>query len=137
MNKKVSFDEAVDYMMPAAKKAKVETVWDRFEKQQPQCGFGTLGVCCRLCWQGPCRIDPFGNGPDRGVCGADADTIVARNLIRGIAGGAAAHSNHGKHIAKVLLELSEGHAPDYSIKDEARLYAVANRLGVKTEGRDI
>jgi len=87
MDKRLSADEAVISMLDVAKKAKVQTVWDRFEKQQPQCGFGTLGVCCRICWQGPCRIDPFGNGPDLGVCGANADTIVARNLIRGIAAG--------------------------------------------------
>ena len=36
---------------------------------------------------GPCRIDPFGEGPQVGVCGADADIIVARNLGRMIAAG--------------------------------------------------
>lgn len=136
MNKRLSADEAVNGMLPIAKKAKVETVWDRYEKQQPQCGFGTLGVCCRICWQGPCRIDPFGEGPDRGICGADADTIVARNLVRGIAGGTAAHSDHGKHIALTLMEMCEGKAPGYSIKDEAKLLRVAELLDVSTEGKD-
>lgn len=136
MSKKLSFDEPVNYMLAIAKTANVETVWDRFEKQQPQCSFGTLGVCCRICWQGPCRIDPFGDGPDRGVCGADADTIVARNLIRGIAAGAAAHSDHGKHIVLTLLELSKGHAPDYSIKDEVKLRKIAAMLEINVEGKD-
>jgi len=136
MNKELSFDEAVNKMLPVAEKAGVETVWDRYEKQQPQCGFGTLGVCCRVCWQGPCRIDPFGNGPDRGICGASADTIVARNLIRGIAGGIAAHSTHGKHIAFTLLELSEGNAPDYSIKDEAKLMKIAEMLDINVDGKE-
>lgn len=137
MNKKVSYDEAVNAMLPIAKKAKVETVWDRYEQQQPQCGFGTLGVCCRVCWQGPCRIDPFGDGPQTGICGADANTIVARNLVRGIAAGTAAHSGHGKHIALTLLELSEGHAPDYSIKDEAKLMRIAQMLGISVDDKEI
>lgn len=137
MNKEFSADQAVKQMLPLAKKAGVETVWDRFEKQQPQCGFGTLGICCRICWQGPCRIDPFGDGPVKGVCGADADTIVARNLIRGIAGGTAAHSDHGKHIALTLLEISEKKAEGYQIKDEAKLRSVADKLGLPQEGRDL
>jgi carbon-monoxide dehydrogenase catalytic subunit len=137
MNKKVSHDEAVNAMLPIAKKANVETVWDRYEQQQPQCGFGTLGVCCRVCWQGPCRIDPFGNGPQTGICGADANTIVARNLVRGIAAGTAAHSGHGKHIALTLLELSEGHAADYSIKDEAKLTRVAQLLGISVDDKEV
>ncbi len=48
--------------------------------QQPQCGFCEMGLSCHICIMGPCRIDPFGEGPQRGVCGADADIIVARNL---------------------------------------------------------
>ena len=41
----------------------VETVWDRFASQQPQCGFGNLGVCCNRCAMGPCRTEPFGKKP--------------------------------------------------------------------------
>jgi hydroxylamine reductase (hybrid-cluster protein) len=45
----------------------IETVWDRFELQQPQCGFGQLGVCCNNCAMGPCRVDPFGGKTSHGV----------------------------------------------------------------------
>lgn len=137
MTFKYSIDKAVAVLMPVAEANNIQTVWQRAEAQKPQCGFGTLGVCCRICWKGPCRIDPFGNGPQRGVCGADAHTIVARNLIRGIAAGAASHSDHGRHIALTLLEVSKGHAKDYSIKDEAKLLSVAQRLGVSTEDKEI
>ncbi len=82
-----SIDPAAHEMLQVAEREHLETAWDRLEKQQPQCGFGELGICCRNCNMGPCRIDPFGEGPTRGVCGATADTIVARNLIRMIAGG--------------------------------------------------
>jgi carbon-monoxide dehydrogenase catalytic subunit len=137
MNERRSCDACVEELMPLAKKTGFETVWDRYDKQLPQCGFGLLGVCCRLCWKGPCRVNPFGEAPDRGICGADVHTIVARNLIRGIASGAASHSDHGRHIAKTFLEMSEGHAPDYKIKDEKKLNRIAERLNISVSGKDI
>jgi carbon-monoxide dehydrogenase catalytic subunit len=132
-----SWCPAVQEMLRQAEKLDIETAWCRYEAQLPQCGFGELGTCCRNCMQGPCRIDPFGEGPQKGVCGATADTIVARNLARAIAGGAAAHSGHAKHLAHVLLLWAEGKAPDYTVKDEAKLKAIASRLGIPTEGKDI
>jgi len=135
--KEYSWCPAVQEMLRLAEKMGVETAWCRYEAQLPQCGFGELGTCCRNCMQGPCRVDPFGEGPQKGVCGADADTIVARNLARAIAGGAAAHSGHAKHLAHTLLAWAEGKAPDYPVKDEAKLKAVATRLGIPTEGKDI
>ncbi len=127
-----SFDPAAQEMLKIAKERGYETAWDRLEKQQPQCGFGLLGVCCRNCMMGPCRINPFGDGPDRGVCGASADVIVARNLDRMIAAGASAHSDHGRRPALLLKEVAEGKNKDYEIKDAEKLRAVAQRLGVET-----
>ena len=133
-----SIDTAVTYILNTHKGGKkLQTAWDRYEAQQPQCGFGELGVCCRHCMQGPCRIDPFGEGPDRGVCGATADTIVARGLARAVAGGAASHSGHALHIAHVLKKTLAGDAPDYAVKDETKLKAVAARCGIEVEGRSV
>jgi carbon-monoxide dehydrogenase catalytic subunit len=85
-----SIDPTVHQMLDRAEQLGLETVWDRYEKMLPECGFGELGVCCRNCNMGPCRISPFEDeGPQRAICGATADIIVARNLIRMIAGGAA------------------------------------------------
>jgi carbon-monoxide dehydrogenase catalytic subunit len=114
----------------------VETVWDRFESQQPQCGYCEMGLSCRICVMGPCRIDPFGEGPQRGVCGADADIIVARNLGRMIAAGAAAHSDHGRDLVEVLAAVAEGKAAGYGIRDADKLMSVAKEYGVKTDGRE-
>lgn len=136
MNKNQSCEPCANEMLTLARTNKFETVWDRYEQQLPQCGFGLLGVCCRLCWKGPCRVNPVGDGPDQGVCGADVHTIVARNLIRGIAAGTAAHSDHGRHIAKTLLEMSEGHAPDYIIKDQEKLHGIAARLNISLDGKE-
>jgi carbon-monoxide dehydrogenase catalytic subunit len=122
-------------MLEVAKKLGVETAWDRYATQLPQCGFGETGLCCRHCLQGPCRIDPFGNGPKVGVCGATADTFVARGLDRAIAGGTAAHSGHAKHLAHTLKKYAEGKAPDYGIKNPGKLRAVAERQGIKLDGK--
>ncbi|PIP36459.1 MAG: carbon monoxide dehydrogenase, partial [Desulfobacterales bacterium CG23_combo_of_CG06-09_8_20_14_all_52_9] len=76
-----SIDPSVHKMLERAGELGLETAWDRYEAQLPQCGFGELGVCCRHCNMGPCRISPFdGEGPKAGVCGATADIIVARGL---------------------------------------------------------
>jgi carbon-monoxide dehydrogenase catalytic subunit len=112
-----------------------ENAWDRLEAQEPQCGFGQLGLCCRVCNMGPCRIDPFGEGAQRGVCGADADTIIARNFLRAVAAGASAHSDHGRGVAHTFLAMAKGEAPDYGIKDRKKLLALAKEWGIKTEGR--
>ena len=77
-----SIDESSQEIIEKAIKEGIETAWDRLEKQQPQCGFGQLGVCCNNCSMGPCRVDVFEeDGPTKGVCGATVDTIVARNLL--------------------------------------------------------
>ena len=132
-----TMDPAVQEMLLRAEQMGIETVWDRYQAQLPQCGFGELGPCCRFCLQGPCRVDPFGEGPQRGICGADANSIVARNLARAIAAGTAAHSGHAKHLAHTLLRWAEGKAPDYGVKDEAKLRAVASRLGIPLDGKDV
>ena len=131
-----SIDPSVHVMLDRASELNLETAWDRYEKMLPQCGFGELGVCCRNCNMGPCRISPFDDeGPQKGVCGATADIIVARNLIRMIAGGAAAHSDHGRDLAHTLLLTAEGKSGGYEIKDEAKLTALAAEYEIPTEGR--
>jgi carbon-monoxide dehydrogenase catalytic subunit len=137
MSKFTSSDPSVLELLPIALEKGIETVFDRAQAQQPQCGFGTLGLCCRTCWKGPCRIDPFGEGPQYGICGADRDTIVARQLARMMAGGAAAHSEHGRHIALAMLGIANGELSDYQIRDEAKLVAVAKKLGIATDDRPI
>jgi carbon-monoxide dehydrogenase catalytic subunit len=113
----------------------VTTVWDRYGAMVPQCGFGDTGLCCRHCLQGPCRIDPFGEGAKTGICGATADTMVARGLDRAIAAGTAAHSGHARHLAHTLLKMAKGETKDYEIKDAQKLKAVATRLSIPVKGR--
>ncbi len=120
-------------MVRKAQSDGVETVWDRAAAQDPQCGFCSLGLSCRNCVMGPCRLDPFGEGPQRGICGADADIIVARNLARMIAAGAASHSDHGRDLVETLLAVAEGTASGYQLTDLAKLDRLAAEFGVAPE----
>jgi len=135
-NRRRTDDAAVQalFTFAADNNIDIETAWDRYDKQQPQCGFGKLGICCRICNMGPCRIDPFGNGAKQGVCGATADTIAARNLVRMIAAGTAAHSEHARSITHTLLITGNGEAQDYKIKNPEKLRKLAEYVGVKTDG---
>ncbi|RLE41053.1 carbon-monoxide dehydrogenase catalytic subunit [Candidatus Woesearchaeota archaeon] len=116
------------------KKAK-RLVLDRFEAQQPQCIFGENGICCKNCFSGPCRIIP--GKADYGVCGATADVIVARNLLRHAGAGATCHTDHAKETVLALYEIAEGRASGYRIKDKDKLLLFAKKLGIKTSGRPI
>jgi len=131
--KPVSRDPAIVEMVTIANAAEIPTIWDRCQTQTPQCKFGTEGICCRLCHMGPCRITPKGQ---LGICGADADTIVARNLVREIAAGTAAHSDHGRMLVQTLKLVAQGKGGEYKISDPRRLREAAQFYGIEIEGRD-
>lgn len=130
--KERSSDKAAQEMIVRMDQAGQENAWDRLDKQTPQCGFGKQGVCCRICAMGPCRVSKKAS---LGVCGADEDTIVARNFLRAIAAGVSAHSDHGRTVAEVFLATANGHAPDYKFKDITKLHKLATELGVEIKDR--
>ena len=109
----------------------VETCFARFDQQGTQCKFGVTGVCCKNCHMGPCKITP--KAP-KGICGANADTIVARNFLREVVGGCAAHSDHARHLVLTLRKVARGEGGDYTIKDESALRRIAGQYGLETEG---
>lgn len=115
-----------------AKKDNVSLVFDRYAAQLPQCEFGGKGVCCRVCHNGPCRIIP--GKAEKGICGASADVIVARNWVRHTAAGANTHSDHAKEAVDVLLKIAEGKTRAYKITDEKKLRSFAKKLKVKSTG---
>jgi carbon-monoxide dehydrogenase catalytic subunit len=137
-----SADSASVEMIEKAAKDGVNTAFDRAETTKP-CPIGLDGSCCKNCAMGPCRV-PLPKGkketPEekkkrRGVCGATAETIAARNFIRMVAGGAAAHSDHGRGVAELFLAVAKGEAPGYEIKDEQKLLQVALDWGVEIGDR--
>lgn len=107
----------------------VETAFHRTEDQKVKCGFGLQGVCCRLCANGPCRITP--KSP-RGICGADADTIVARNFLRAVASGAACYLHVVENTARNLKKLGESKGV---IKGEKTIDELAQIFGIKANDR--
>jgi len=131
-----SYDIASQEMIQRAHDLGVETIFDRAENMKP-CNIGIQGTCCKNCGMGPCRL-PLpkagieGEDERKGLCGATANTIAARNFIRMIAGGAAAHSDHGRGVAEVFLSAARKETDDYHIKDTEKLLAVAADLGVDT-----
>ena len=129
---KRSSDKAAQEVINSMAEKGQENIWDRLDAQLPQCGFGKSGVCCRICTMGPCRIT---KKAPLGVCGADVDTIVARNFLRAVAGGTSAHSDHGRTVAEVFLAAAKGEAKDYKMKDKAKLHMLAKEFGVEIEGR--
>ena len=126
-------DPAVREMLLRAEQLGFDTTFDRFDKQKPQCSFGLAGICCKICNMGPCKITP--KSP-KGICGADADLIVARNLLRSAAAGAAQHGMHGREVILSLKWAAEGKL-DLPILGQQKIRDTAKAFGIKTERRSI
>jgi anaerobic carbon-monoxide dehydrogenase catalytic subunit len=127
-----SVDQATLDMIEKATQDGVNTVFDRADAMRP-CPIGSVGSCCKHCAMGPCRV-PLGKNKEetpeekkkrRGLCGATAETIAARNFVRMIAAGTAAHSDHGRGVAELFIAVAKGEAPGYKIRDEQKLLALA------------
>jgi carbon-monoxide dehydrogenase catalytic subunit len=142
-----SVDPAAQELLKKAQAEGIETIWDRADKMKP-CPIGIEGACCRICAQGPCRVPPpkkkeGETGEEKkqrmGLCGATAETIVARNFARMVAAGTSAHSDHARGVAKLFIEVANGRTQGYQIKDVAKLRRVARDWGVPLtvgEGED-
>ncbi|MBW1988068.1 MAG: anaerobic carbon-monoxide dehydrogenase catalytic subunit [Deltaproteobacteria bacterium] len=134
--KAVSVDTATQEMLKRAQDLGIDTAFDRAENLKP-CNIGSQGTCCKNCGMGPCRLplpkSGVEDGDDRkGICGATANTVAARNFVRMIAAGAAAHSDHGRAVAEVFLSAARKETDAYQIKDTQKLLEVAPHLGVET-----
>ena len=127
----LSADPAAQQMLIRADELGLSTAFTRAEELAP-CNIGGAGMCCKLCGMGPCRLTKDGQ---TGICGATIDTIQARNFIRAIAAGAAAHSDHGRDMAFTLKAVAHGQAEGYTIRDVAKLRIVASKYNIPIEGR--
>ena len=126
-------DPAVREMLLRMEQLGIDTTFDRFDAQKPQCNYGLAGICCKVCNMGPCRITA--KAP-RGVCGADADLIVARNLLRSAAAGAAQHGMHAREVMLALKKAAEGEL-DIPILGEQKIRSTAEAFGIKQKNRTL
>jgi len=116
-------------MIKRAQDLDIETVFDRAVTMKP-CNIGMQGTCCKMCAMGPCRL-PMpkagieGEDTRKGLCGATANTVAARNFARMVAAGTAAHSDHGRAVAEVFLSVARKETDDYTIKSPERLIQIA------------
>jgi carbon-monoxide dehydrogenase catalytic subunit len=126
-----SIDPAAQELLERAEELGLETAFSRADAMV-SCNIGAAGMCCKHCGMGPCRLTKEG---DVGVCGATIDTIQARNLLRAISAGAAAHSDHGRDMAFTLKATANGEAEGYVIRDVAKLRTVASYYDIPVEDR--
>ena len=103
----------------------MQTSHHRVEDQSVKCGFGLQGVCCRLCSNGPCRITPDAG---RGICGATADVIVARNFLRAVASGSGCYIHVVENTA---LNLKNTALAKGVIKGEKALAHLCELFGIE------
>ena len=130
-NEERTSDPAAQEMLIRADELGINTAFSRAEEMVP-CNIGGAGMCCKQCGMGPCRLTKEGQV---GVCGATIDTIQARNLVRAIAAGTAAHSDHGRDLAFTLKAVANGQTEGYIIRDVAKLRNIASIYGIKIDGR--
>jgi carbon-monoxide dehydrogenase catalytic subunit len=126
-----SIDPAAQEMIKLSAEIGISTAFSRADQMSP-CNIGSAGMCCKMCSMGPCRLTKDGS---TGICGATIETVQARNLARSIAGGAAAHSDHGRDMAMTLKAVANGHTQGYRIRDVARLRYLSEVYGIETGDR--
>ncbi|MDN5344860.1 MAG: anaerobic carbon-monoxide dehydrogenase catalytic subunit [Clostridia bacterium] len=93
LRKKTS-DADLEQLLVVAARQGVPLSWDRYEGMVPLCGFGRLSLCCSLCSQGPCRVNPFEAEDRETVCGRSRAELVAANFLRLIADGVTSIINY-------------------------------------------
>lgn len=135
---KMAFDDATMEMIRRAETMGIDTIFTRQARYdetlagvgKARCQFGLLGFCCRQCAMGPCRILPK---ISKGTCGANKDTIIARNLLMMVARGTASHATHARHAASILLKTAQKKT-SYEIKDIDKLNSIAEKINIDTSG---
>jgi len=106
----------------------VNTAFHRVDAQIMKCEFGLRGICCKLCANGPCRIT---QDAPKGVCGATADVIAARNFLRTVAAGSGCYIHVVENAARNLRSIGLAKGGLKGIKTLKRLCTM---FGI--DGRD-
>ncbi len=129
-----SKDPASRAMLKVAERHDVSTVWDRFAAQTPNADSANWAPAAATVYKGLAASIRSGGGHVGGL----------RRLGRYHCGPQPVPGHRRRHrgpfrpcqaLAHTLLKSAEGRAPDYPVRDAAKLMAVAHRLGLDTSGR--
>ena len=121
-------DPAVREMLLHMEEMGLETTFDRFDAQQPQCTFGIAGTCCKNCFMGPCKIT--GKVPSWRVwrgrrfnCGQKSFASCGEQTQQ-------THGARGRESMLALKFAAQGKAP-IPIEGKEKIYAVCKNFGIR------
>lgn len=128
---RVSYHDSVEEMLKRIRGDGMSNVFDRYELQEKiRCKFCLQGLSCKLCSQGPCRINEKG-GQDKGVCGIGGDAMAMRELLLHNIMGAGTYSHHAYEAYRTLKATAQGKTP-FQLKDTDKLKWLCGKVGINT-----
>lgn len=130
---KMTPNPATKELIERLDKMNVETSLDRFEAQQPMCGYGLRGLCCRMCQWGPCRLS---EKAPRGICGKDMNSTIMGNIVRALVAGLSGHAMHAHEVIMSIIAAADGKA-NLTLKGEERVWELAEKLGINTGDKEL
>lgn len=105
--RKKTLDKATESAIGQAAAAGIPLPFDRYEDQVPVCRFGQMGLDCKACTQGPCRVNPF-DASNGTACGRDREGTVAASFLRLVADGAVANASFAGAESQAAGAIFEG-----------------------------
>lgn len=128
---RVSYHDSVEEMLTRIREDGMSNVFDRYEQQEKiRCKFCLQGLSCKLCSDGPCRINERGE-QDKGVCGIGADAMAMRELLLHNIMGAGTYSHHAYEAFRTLRATAQGKTP-FKITDVEKLKWLCGKVGIDT-----
>ncbi len=144
--RKKTLDKATENVVSQAAAAGIPLAFDRYEDMSPVCRFGLMGLDCKACTQGPCRVNPF-DATNGTTCGRDRENIVASSFLRLVCDGAVANATFAGAqgaaagaIFEGIAAANEGMLPPAQLLAKAVAVAGAGYealAGAPTSGRSI
>jgi len=128
---RVSYHDTVEEMLKRIREDGMSNVFDRYVLQEKiRCKYCLEGLSCKLCSQGPCRINEKG-GQDKGVCGIGKDAMAMRELLLHNIMGAGTYSHHAYEAFRTLKATAQGKTP-FKITDTEKLKWMCGKVGIDT-----
>ncbi len=129
---RVSYHDSVEEMLKRIREDGMTNVFDRWTLQEKiRCKYCLEGLSCKLCSQGPCRINEKG-GQEKGVCGIGPDAMAMRELLLHNIMGAGTYSHHAYEAYRTLRATAQGKTP-FGIADEGKLKWMCDMVGINTD----